>query len=162
MARLALEISDPATRLTLRAILEREGHTFSDDDPELSIADTLGGAVAAALDRPSLMVATQQQLEEAVAAMAQGVYGYIFLPFVPGEAPLMVARALANPGSTPAPEPVYEPVSLAEAERRHIEETLRHCRNNQARAARLLGIGRNTLWRKRKGAQEPAPDPEAP
>jgi len=149
MARIALEIDDPATCITLRSMLEREGHTFDTEAPDLTIADTFGGAVAAALDRPSLMVAAQSQLEEAVAAMAQGVFGYIFLPFVPGEAPLMVARALAQPARGPRDEEPA-PATLAEMEQRHIARMLRHCNYNHTQAAKLLGIGRNTLWRKRK------------
>jgi len=35
-------------------------------------------------------------------------------------------------------------------EREHILATLRECHGNQAKAADLLGIGRNTLWRKLK------------
>lgn len=41
-----------------------------------------------------------------------------------------------------------EPISLEEAERRHILSVLDSCGGSQARAAVALGIGRNTLWRK--------------
>jgi two-component system response regulator HydG len=37
---------------------------------------------------------------------------------------------------------------LAAVERRHILLVLRACGGNQAEAARVLGIARNTLWRK--------------
>ena len=43
---------------------------------------------------------------------------------------------------------------LDEVERAHIETVLRQCKHNQAEAARLLGIGRNTLWRKLKQYSE--------
>ncbi len=36
-------------------------------------------------------------------------------------------------------------------ERRHIERVLRECGGNQSEAARRLGIGRTTLWRKLSG-----------
>jgi two-component system response regulator HydG len=36
----------------------------------------------------------------------------------------------------------------------HIQRVLRVCKHNQAKAARILGIGRNTLWRKLKRGQE--------
>ena len=150
MARIRLDIVDPAQRLTLKAILEREGHEMVVDEGDLCIADTFGGAVAAALDGPSLMLASPQQLEDAVLAMEQGVYGYIFLPFIPGEAPLMVRRALDHHLPRPKTESAFLPEPLEAVEQRHIEAMLRHCRYNQAKAARLLGIGRNTLWRKRK------------
>ena len=38
--------------------------------------------------------------------------------------------------------------SLAEIEREHILMVLRACQGQQAEAARVLGIARNTLWRK--------------
>jgi two-component system response regulator HydG len=41
-------------------------------------------------------------------------------------------------------------MSLAEVERNHILGVLRHCANNKVKAARILGIGYNTLWRKLK------------
>ncbi len=49
----------------------------------------------------------------------------------------------------PPPRPAaagLEP--LAEVERRHILSVLAACGGNQAEAARVLGIARNTLWRK--------------
>ncbi len=41
---------------------------------------------------------------------------------------------------------------LREVELDHIRRTLEHCGGNRSEAARLLGIGRNTLLRKLKGA----------
>ena len=55
--------------------------------------------------------------------------------------------------------------SLAEMERGHILHVLAACRGSQADAARVLGIGRNTLWRKLRGyalAGEPAVDAGEP
>jgi two-component system response regulator HydG len=62
--------------------------------------------------------------------------------------------------------------SLAEVEREHVLSVLRACHGVQADAARVLGIGRNTLWRKLRAygdaeaarAVEPAggPDPTGP
>ena len=40
--------------------------------------------------------------------------------------------------------------TLEEIEREHILAVLRDCGNNQADAAKRLGIARNTLWRKLK------------
>jgi len=39
-------------------------------------------------------------------------------------------------------------VTLEEVEREHIGRVLEACTGNRAEAARVLGIGRNTLWRK--------------
>ena len=47
------------------------------------------------------------------------------------------------PSDAPSP---YK--TLAEAERDHILGVLEACSGSQAEAARILGIGRNTLWRK--------------
>jgi len=41
-------------------------------------------------------------------------------------------------------------MSLAEMERKHILTVVRQCRNNKVKAAGILGIGYNTLWRKLK------------
>jgi two-component system response regulator HydG len=41
--------------------------------------------------------------------------------------------------------------SLAEIEREHVLRVLDACAGSQADAARVLGIGRNTLWRKLRG-----------
>lgn len=50
----------------------------------------------------------------------------------------------------PEASPTQWEMPLAEVERRHILGVLRHCRNNKVRAAAVLGIGYNTLWRKLK------------
>jgi two-component system, NtrC family, response regulator AtoC len=46
------------------------------------------------------------------------------------------------------PRTAYEPVSLAEIERRHILATLKSTLWNKSRAATILGIERSTLDRK--------------
>ena len=60
---------------------------------------------------------------------------------------------LSLPGNPGAAQQVegYEPGRpLAEVERDHVQRTLEHCAGNRSEAARLLGIGRNTLLRKLK------------
>ncbi|MBI4369334.1 MAG: sigma-54-dependent Fis family transcriptional regulator [Elusimicrobia bacterium] len=39
-------------------------------------------------------------------------------------------------------------MTLEDIEKTHILETLKSCQGNQVQAAKVLGIGRNTLWRK--------------
>jgi two-component system response regulator HydG len=41
-------------------------------------------------------------------------------------------------------------IPLDEAEKRHVLSVLEHCGHNKAKAAQILGIGYNTLWRKLK------------
>lgn len=160
MARILLDIENLPNRMTLKAMLEADGHVIVTEAPDLAIADMPAQAITHARKCPALLICTANHIADAVVAMRQGVYGYLFLPLQPGEAPLMVRRALETqvhelvrkePSSN-----VPEDMSLLAAERRHIHEVLRRCKNNQAEAARLLGIGRNTLWRKLKEEKKPS------
>ncbi len=51
-------------------------------------------------------------------------------------------------GDVLLPRATYEPVSLAEMEKRHILSTLKSTEWNKSRAAAILGIERSTLDRK--------------
>jgi len=153
MARIALQVDDAPTALTLKALLEAAGHTITTGEvgTDLTIADSTDRALGALSQGPALVLAKLNDVPEALESMRAGVYGYILLPFQPGEARLMVDRALTaavDPG--PNPSAAVEMVSLEEIETRHILAVLRECKFNQARTARVLGIGRNTLWRKLK------------
>ena len=130
-------------------MLRAAGHVIVPDGGDVAVTDHPVRAVREARERPALVLAAAGDIASAVDAMRRGVYGYIFVPFQPGEAALMVARAL-NAGKAPPPAAGNdaEAASLEDAERRHIEAVLRDCRGNRAEAARRLGIGRNTLWRK--------------
>jgi transcriptional regulator with PAS, ATPase and Fis domain len=59
-------------------------------------------------------------------------------------------RAGDGPKKPPVGSPSMESESelLADAERRHIERVLERCEGNVSLAAKALGIGRNTLYRK--------------
>lgn len=153
MALIGLHINDPANRLTLKAMLELEGHRILEGDvgTPLLITDDLDRAPDRASDATTVLVlCTSDEVGRAVDGMKKGVYGYIFLPFQPGEAGLMVQRATSTQNSDPssAPSPESPLRRLEDVESDYILSVLRRCKNNQARAARVLGIGRNTLWRK--------------
>ncbi len=155
MALIGFQIDDPANRMTLKIMLEAEGHTIVDGDrgTPLLISDDLRWAVTRVSPTSAVLVLSKaEQVSSAVQTMRQGVFGYIFLPFQPGEAGIMVQRALASQtGDEIPPKSDEGPIRTLEAvESAHILETLRRCKNNQAKTARLLGIGRNTLWRKLK------------
>lgn len=154
MALIGLHINDPANRMTLKAMLELEGHRVFEGDPEapVQILDDLNRAVERVSPKTVVLVlCSAEDVGKAVGAMRQGVYGYINVPFQPGEAGMMVQRAMeAHHAESPVPvadEPLRR---LEEVESEHILLVLRRCKNNQAKAARVLGIGRNTLWRKLK------------
>ncbi len=58
---------------------------------------------------------------------------------------------VASGSAPPAARSVLRP--LAAVEREHVLAVLAACGNNQVEAARVLGIGRSTLWRKLAGGQ---------
>lgn len=96
MARITLLIHDRALRVTLEVMLRAEGHEVVDDRPDVTLADTPHDAIDAAAVSGALLLTPASGIPEAIEAMRRGVYGYIFLPLQPGEAPLMVERALGR------------------------------------------------------------------
>ena len=64
--------------------------------------------------------------------------------------PEHVGAAATHATATPAasPDDAAALRSLAEVEREHVLRVLAACHGSQTDAARVLGIGRNTLWRK--------------
>ena len=154
-----MNISDSALRLTLEVMLKAEGHEIVTDNAEVTIADTPAAAVNALAASQVLLLSPVSGIAEAVSAMKQGVYGYILLPLQPGEAGLMVARAASDKNNRiPEANETESPLTpLAEVEKKHIETVLRACKGNQVKAARILDIGRNTLWRKMKSWNKKEP-----
>lgn len=159
MVSVALHIQDLVTRMTAKAMLEAAGHPISTGDAAVIIVDNPRDAVQFVPSGRVLLLTTAAEAAAAVVAMQQGVFGYVLLPFVPGELVLMVQRAAQPAGGTSPAEPAAEPLTLEARELQHIQETLRRCRHNQAEAARQLGIGRNTLWRKLKRLRAAAEEP---
>jgi len=149
MIRVQLDVSDLANRLTLKLALEQAGHTVDDESGEAVISDEPARALQHARFRPTLFLSPLPDIPNAVSLMRQGVYGYIVVPLQPGEADIMVRRAAAAVRGSPETHEV-ELVPLEDIEQRHILAVLRQCRGNRAQAARILKIGRNTLWRKLK------------
>jgi DNA-binding NtrC family response regulator len=144
--------------MTLRAILVAEGHEVVQEDPDVIFADGREEAVAYARRRPCVLVTRASEIPLAIDAVKRGVFGYILVPFQPGEAAVAVKRAIewwwggsrADRDAVPVSDAGSAPMRIEEAEVHMILATLRQCKNNKSKAARLLGIGRNTLWRKLK------------
>ncbi len=63
---------------------------------------------------------------------------------------LLLDRPAAAPGAGPATQAVVGSLdrTLAEVEREHIRRVLDACGGSQSEAARVLGVARNTIWRK--------------
>lgn len=153
MARIELLVEDAPQRMTLRAMLEAAGHDIVERDADVLFTDSLERARTLVNSRPVIVLASASQIPEAVRAMRTGVWGYVFVPLQPGEAVKAAEQALgamAKAEQGGGPETLRP---LAEVEMDYIQEVLRRCKHNQARAARVLGIGRNTLWRKLKRAR---------
>lgn len=148
MPRVQLVISEPAQRTTLQIMLQAEGHSISDTDPEVLITSDLNEALRRARELPTLLLAMASEIPEAVRAMREGVWGYIFVPYQPGEAGMKITQAAgAKPSIAVGAAGIAR---LEEVEFDHIRSVLRQCKYNQAKTARVLGVGRNTLWRKLK------------
>lgn len=143
MGRIRVDIDEIAARITVESIVTAAGHVVAESEYGLRVTDSLKTAEAFAGEGPVIVLVTAAGIPEAAAAMGRGVYDYALLPLQPGELVTRIGRALG--GAAVAPAAVG---TLEEIEARHIEDTLRRCRQNQAQAARELGIGRNTLWRK--------------
>lgn len=143
MIRVALQLIDPSQRLMLHAMLERANCAVGPDRPDVIICDDFDDAIRQSETTPTLVVTSLNDVARAVDAMVRGVWGYITFPFQPEEAAIMVRRAV-----NVRTESAFEPRPMAEVEAEHIRAVLRHCNGNRSRAAKMLGIGRNTLWRK--------------
>ncbi|MEZ4443273.1 MAG: sigma 54-interacting transcriptional regulator [Polyangiaceae bacterium] len=87
-------------------------------------------------------------MESAVVIMDEAMIGPHDLPLP--ERPLSLDSTTERPPESSG----GRILTLAEMERRHIERVLAHVGGNQTAAAKLLGIGRNTLGRKLKAYEE--------
>jgi two-component system response regulator HydG len=116
------------------------------------LAELSHGAQALGPDAEAALVAHRwpgniRELVNAIrhgAALARG--GIVTAGDLPDDvAPAFPPRPVAG---MPPPVAAVRLRSLAEVEREHIVAVVRACGGRQAEAARILGIARNTLWRK--------------
>lgn len=157
MAVIALHIRDGIQRVTLKTMLESDGHTVraevSDGSVELVFSDFESLAGIDIHVQPVVLLTSAGSIPEAVAAMREGVWGYVVTPFLPQEASMIARRALGS-GAPDAEDSLQNLPTMETVEFAHIRRALRLCDGNQAQAARALNIGRNTLWRKLKKMEQ--------
>ncbi len=161
MAIIGLHIHDSIQLITLKTMLESEGHTVHRDathtDAQVLFIDLAALNEVDSKQTPIIVIASLSQIPDALTAMHAGVWGYILTPFQPKEATLTIDRVLQG-NNTIAAVPTLDTLPTMEAvELEHIQRALRLCNGNQAKAARVLKIGRNTLWRKMKKMQDQNP-----
>ncbi len=149
MSRIWINITDAPLAFTVKMLLRNEGHeaVASAREADACVTNDLVSAVEHARALTVVVLVPSSEIPRAVEAMAQGVYGYALLPLIPKELPLVLARALDKKSENRS-EKDEGWASLAEMERKYIQKVLRHCKYNRTRAAEILKIGRNTLWRK--------------
>ena len=152
MATISLYIENTPLSMTVKAILEAEGHQIVAENAAIRFVDV---SLADRVDfshTPTVLLTPGAEIPQAVQFMKRGAWGYILLPLQPGEAVLTVNRILGGENNHRVDEnaTTEELKSLDAIETEYIQFVLRKCKNNQAKAARVLGIGRNTLWRKLK------------
>jgi DNA-binding NtrC family response regulator len=106
----------------------------ADSNRRRMLADALRAAGAPVFETDDLRTAAE--------SLAAGGFDALVLDLaLPSIDPSRLAGSLA-------PEAPAPPDSLADAERRHIDRTLRHTLGNRRQAARILGISRSTLLHK--------------
>ena len=140
MIRVGLAVEDPTTELIVKQLLVTAGHSVVDEEPQVVVTDGFEPLSIA----PTVVLTPMARVGDAIEAMRRGAFGYALLPLQPHEVVLMVERS----ANRPAVAKTFEPRRLEDIELEHINAVVRHCKGNRAKAARLLGIGRNTLWRK--------------
>jgi DNA-binding NtrC family response regulator len=154
MTTIALNIKDTTQRVTLKALLNSEGHTIAEDSNKAQVCftDINSWRNLDLVKIPTMYLVSSTETPMAVEAMNAGAFGYIFVPFQPHEACLEVERALRDNSTTPDSLGTLRTLESIEFE--HISRAIRLCNGNQIKAAIALNTGRNTLWRKLKKMEQ--------
>jgi DNA-binding NtrC family response regulator len=158
MAVIGLHIHDSIQLITLKAMLESEGHTVHRhaSEPGIQVVFAELGAAHELDSRgaPVVVIASVSEIPDAVKLMSDGFWGYITTPLQPREASLVTERVLRASSQSIDDSKSDTLETLESIEFDHIRKALRLCNGNQAKAARVLNIGRNTLWRKLKKMEQ--------
>jgi len=121
-------------------------------DPKAAAAD-VGSFLAKALQRQPglavLLMSSVHSVDTAIDAIKRGAYDFLCKPL---DYPRLMktldelAAHIEKPQSAVAGEN-WRPLPLSEMRRIHIRRVLETCNGNRVRAARMLGIGRTSLYR---------------
>lgn len=164
MARIALEISDDATRSALKAMLPIAGHAVqsADDGADVIIADASGAAIRELLtnhpNTPLIALAAVNETSAAVEAMKFGATDFVMQPVRCDELTVRITRALVHAQTLRENQLLRDRVPtdslagqpLAEVEKKIILSTLQQFRGHRLKTASALGIGVRTLGMKLK------------
>ncbi len=146
MALVELDIESSELRAAVQTHLEHAGHVVGGNGAAVIVTDDALRAMDHLKRAATIVLSDSSQIRAAVATMRAGAFGYVFVPLQPGELELKVERAALGL----LPPQHRDPLPLGEIEARYIRAVVDRFRGNQTKAAKALGIGRNTLWRKLK------------
>src|SRR5580704_10420359 len=106
-----------------------------------------------------LLMSGENSVEAAIDAIKHGAFDFLCKPLDYARLTRTLddlAVEMQRPhtsGGAPASEP-WRPLPLSEMRRIHIRRVLETCNGNRVRAARMLGIGRTSLYRFLKGSDK--------
>lgn len=104
-----------------------------------------------------ILMSAFHSVDSAIEAIKHGAYDYLCKPLDFGRATKALddlADQLQHARLSDATEQDWRPLPLSEMRRIHIQRVLKTCNGNRVRAARVLGIGRTSLYRFLKSADK--------
>ncbi len=119
--------------------------------PGMDAVGFLGRVLAKNPETHALLMSGEHSVDAAIDAIKHGAYDFLCKPLDFARLTRTLdelASELQKPSAIVAPtsEP-WRPLPLSEMRRIHIRRVLETCNGNRVRAARVLGIGRTSLYR---------------
>jgi two-component system response regulator RegA len=97
-----------------------------------------------------ILMSALHSVDSAIDAVKHGAYDYLCRPLDFARATKTLdelAERLQESRLSESADQDWRPLPLSEMRRIHIERVLKTCNGNRVRAARVLGIGRTSLYR---------------
>jgi DNA-binding NtrC family response regulator len=98
-----------------------------------------------------ILMSAVHSVDEAIEAIKHGAYDYLCKPLDSARLTRTLdelsEHLLKSQGAAASPDQDWRPLPLSEMRRIHIQRVLETCNGNRVRAARVLGIGRTSLYR---------------